>query len=803
MTTHARGTLAVRPRLESLDERVVLTASFDPNRVLVTLADASTTSPAVANLRTSPVVDSVTPLGLGIYSVDVKDGVSVAAAVTALAAAPGVTGASPDYTITGTAVPSDSRVGEQWHYRGPSNGVGGINAYAGWNAAAGTRNTVVAVLDSGVDFRHPDLDANLWRNPGEVAGNGFDDDGNGFIDDMLGVDLSNNDSIPEDQYGHGTHVAGVIGATGNNGFGVTGVAQRTRIMSVKFMGADGSGFTSNAVRGIDYAISEGARVINMSWGGGPYNTALAAAIQRARAAGVIVVASAGNDGINTDSTPVYPGGYVTNSDNMVVVAATNWSDTLTSWSNFGRNTVTLAAPGESILSTTNGGGYGLKSGTSMAAPMVAGALAVLWDQNPSWSYSTVISRLKSTLDPLPSLTATTQTGGRLNLAKLLGANTNPPPVLPPVIPPTVPPVTTGAGPVAASAGFGGPRAGRFDRAYINFDRAVNPATFTAADVRVTAPNGAPLGVSSVVPVAGSGNRSFYLMLARTQTGNGTYRVTVGPDVRDTNGRAMNQNGNGVGGETADVFTATAVIGAASPPVVSPPPASPPTSPPVSPPSADGRRTFAATPGATITDLRTTRIDIPVGQTFNVADLNVMLDVTHGRTWDLSIKLVAPNGTTVTLFNRRGGSGANLTGTWFDDSAHGAVAWGTAPFSGTFRPEQSLAGFNGMNANGTWTLVISDLSAGATGRVNAVTLSFAGATAGNVVNAVGTVPAASLEPAAATPTPSAVAVPVPPVKRAAPTAVVFGPSGSGKVTPATRAPASLILPATPKADPLEV
>jgi subtilisin family serine protease len=337
---------------------------------------------------------------------------------------------TPAALLAPTAVPADPSVGSSW-------GLSVINAPQGWNAATGTGQTVVAVIDTGVDLSHPDLKANLWTNPGEVAGNGRDDDANGYVDDVNGWDFAGNDNTPTDERGHGTHVAGIIGAVGNNGVGGSGVAWKTRIMSLKIFDANGRGSTLGGAQAIDYAVRNGAKIINCSWGGSGADAALDAAIARAQAAGVIVVTSAGNSGKSNDTSADFPAGYARTSDNVVAVAATTRSG-LANWSNYGAASVALAAPGESIVSTARGGGTTTKSGTSMAAPFVSGALAVLWDANPGWTYQQILSKLRASVEVQSSLVGKVSTGGELDLAKLLDAPAVPPPA-PPVVPPVAPP----------------------------------------------------------------------------------------------------------------------------------------------------------------------------------------------------------------------------------------------------------------------------------------------------------------------------------------------------------------------------
>src|SRR6185369_5814767 len=225
-----------------------------------------------------------------------------------------------------------------------------INAPAAWNITTGG-SVKVAVIDSGVDYNHPDLAANVWTNPGEIAGNGVDDDHNGFIDDTRGWDFVNNDNNPMDDNGHGTHVAGTIAARGNNGIGVAGVAWTAQIIPLKTQNTQGNGFTSDAVKAINYAAHVGAKVINASFGGSAADPAEDSAIA---AANLLVVAAAGNNGSNNDVTPFYPASF--NRSNIISVANTTQSDTLNYDSNYGTVSVDLAAPGYAILSTVPGGG---------------------------------------------------------------------------------------------------------------------------------------------------------------------------------------------------------------------------------------------------------------------------------------------------------------------------------------------------------------------------------------------------------------------------------------------------------------
>jgi subtilisin family serine protease len=274
---------------------------------------------------------------------------------------------------TAAAAPSDPLLGEQWAM---SSSVV-LNLREAWKSSQGAGVTV-AVVDSGARLDHPDLAPNIWTNFGETPGNGRDDDANGYIDDVHGVDLtsSSKGNKPDDGNGHGTHVAGIIGAAANNK-GVVGVAYKAKLMIIKVIGADGRGKTSAVAEGIRYAAANGARIVNVSLAGTDEDPALTEAIKAANAANVLVVAGAGNDGRNNDARPIYPASVA--APNLVAVAATspdNGKD-LAKISNYGKLTVALAAPGEQVLSASKSGQYESRTGTSMATPHVSGVAALM------------------------------------------------------------------------------------------------------------------------------------------------------------------------------------------------------------------------------------------------------------------------------------------------------------------------------------------------------------------------------------------------------------------------------------------
>ncbi len=321
----------------------------------------------------------------------------------------------PNFVLEALVTPNDAKYSSLW-------GMEKIDMPSAWGSSTGSQSVVVAVIDTGVDYTHPDLAQNMWVNPGEIAGNGKDDDANGYIDDIYGVNVLSNTGNPYDDNSHGTHVSGTIGAVGNNGLGVAGVNWQVRIMGVKFLSAGGGGTLYGAVAGINYAVANGAQVINASWGGGGFSQALYNSINTARSAGVLFVAAAGNSGLDNDLYPNYPAAY--DLDNIISVAATGQNDSLASFSNYGLVSTDIAAPGVSILSTVPGGGYASYSGTSMATPHVAGVAALVKAANSSLTYSQLRARILDG-DSVSGLAAKIRTGKRLNAAKALQSSAAP------------------------------------------------------------------------------------------------------------------------------------------------------------------------------------------------------------------------------------------------------------------------------------------------------------------------------------------------------------------------------------------
>lgn len=352
-------------------------------------------------------------------ALDLPEDVTPDAAIAAVQTSQEVEFAEYDYLVHALELlPDDPFFPELWGLDNIGQ-LGGtidadIDAPAAWQITTGNQNFVVAVIDSGIDVNHPDLAPNLWVNPDEIAGNGIDDDGNNFVDDVHGVSFCPGGSTNlADEGNHGTHVAGTIGARGDNGIGVAGVNWNVQIMTLKFLcGSAGVGATSNAIAALNYALSKGVKLSNNSWGGGGVSAGLSNAISNAQAQGHIFVAAAGNSGVNTDLNPHYPSALP--NDNIIAVAALNRGDGLASFSNFGLDTVDLAAPGVEIKSTTPGNNFSTFNGTSMAAPHVTGVAALLWGHLPQLSASQVIARIIDSGDFAPSLDSTTVSGKRLN-----------------------------------------------------------------------------------------------------------------------------------------------------------------------------------------------------------------------------------------------------------------------------------------------------------------------------------------------------------------------------------------------------
>jgi hypothetical protein len=354
-----------------------------------------------------------------IHLLTITDGKSVVQKIAELKADPNVLYAEPNFCRTFNIVPNDPSFVNEWglNNTGQSGGIpdADMDGPEAWDATRGSANIIVAVLDSGMETTHPDLAPNVWVNTGEIPGNGIDDDANGYIDDINGFDFFNGDNITDDPawLSHGTHVSGTIGAVGNNGVGVAGVNWNVQLMACKV----GDYWLSDAavIAAFEYAARMGARVANCSFGGYYYSQAEYDTISAVNEAGMLVVCASGNDAIDTDSFPHYPSSY--DLPNIISVAASTRFDELAYFSNFGLNSVDVAAPGLDIMSTMVGGSYGLMSGTSMASPHTAGLAALVASMYPTMSHLTWKQMILGSVEMKPAFDGKTVTGGRINARK--------------------------------------------------------------------------------------------------------------------------------------------------------------------------------------------------------------------------------------------------------------------------------------------------------------------------------------------------------------------------------------------------
>ena len=374
----------------------------------------------------------------GMEVVEPEPETSVADAVADLQRSPDVLYAEPNRRRTIAKTASDPKSAMEW-------GLSKISALTAWDTTTGDRAVTVGVIDTGIALTHPDLAPNVWTNPGEVAGNGKDDDGDGYVDDVRGWDFVDGDADPNDLNGHGTHVAGTIAANGDDAIGVAGVAWQAGLVPLRVLDASGDGRTSNIIKAYAYAQQKGVRIVNLSLGGPDFDQAEYDAMRAAK--DVLFVVAAGNTATNNDTTPLYPCSY--DLPNIVCVAATTSTDSLAPFSNFGAASVDLAAPGQGILSTyppaldTGDGvadGYTPLNGTSMATPHVAGAAALLLSNDRTltpWQLGQVLVKGS---DSLAGLAGKVASGGRLNVAGALAATPPPASSAPAVADPTPTPV---------------------------------------------------------------------------------------------------------------------------------------------------------------------------------------------------------------------------------------------------------------------------------------------------------------------------------------------------------------------------
>ncbi len=369
----------------------------------------------------------------GLWAIHDLNDASAEAVVAEYRALPEVEYAEPNFEISldhesggpKHLHPIDPRFGDQWGLENEGQGGGksgaDIRAMQAWATTTGSHDVVIAVLDSGVAYDHEDLVNNMWHRPASVQP--YQDRDFGVVEDELGYNAINNSGDPFDDNGHGTHCAGIIGAEGGNNIGITGVNWRVRIMPLKFMNAGGFGTTKDAIEAINYVIDRrkagvNVRVISASWGSTLRSRALDDVIQKTHAAGILFVAAAGNATTDNDKRPHYPASF----DNVISVAALDRNDRLAPFSNYGAQSVQIAAPGKEILSTWLGNDYEEHSGTSMATPVVAGVAGLVLSASPDLSVADLRAVLLKSVDKVPALAGKVSTSGRINAARAVGSN---------------------------------------------------------------------------------------------------------------------------------------------------------------------------------------------------------------------------------------------------------------------------------------------------------------------------------------------------------------------------------------------
>jgi subtilisin family serine protease/subtilisin-like proprotein convertase family protein len=683
--------------------------------------------------------------------------VSVDAALEELRKDPAVRYAERNHVLRTVAAPNDARFADLYglHNTGQTGGTpdADIDALEAWSITVGSADIVVGVIDTGVDYRHEDLAANMWRNPGEIPGNSTDDDGNGVIDDVHGFNAIDGSGDPFDDHNHGTHTAGTIGAIGDNGVGLAGVSWNTRIMPIKFLNSEGFGTTADAIRAIDYAVAQtlagvNLRVLSNSWGGDDFNQALLDAITAAGEAGMLFVAAAGNASSNTDALPHYPASY--RAPNLVSVAATDHHDGLAWFSNYGATSVDLGAPGTEILSTAPGHSYQFLSGTSMATPHVAGVAALALSVNPTLTADELKDLLLTSADPLPSLAGVTASGRRLNAASAVAQ----------------------AGPAAPrfALSVGSPRRVIAQEQVATYPIGVRSILEFAGDVQLTVQSEPAIdAVVTLTPVVSAPGTATLTVTTSQQTAIGSYDLTITGasgaltvsrsvtlDVlaagtrfalRVAPSRHTTQQGNGaifqVTVEAVGGFTGEVSLGVSSQPpfpgsaflvrgVVTAPGTSTlqinsdcTTRPGeyVFTVVAAAEGTTASAPAALrLEPFGTTIVTVPsadtplaipdgdpagvssavdVGDDLVLDEVSVMVDIAHTFIGDLVVQLVGPDGTRVTLHDRGAGDGDDL------------------------RRSYTVRDFAGLTSTGRWQLLVSDHSASEIGTLTAWELNLRG------------------------------------------------------------------------------
>lgn len=562
---------------------------------------------------------------------------------------PAVLYAEPDYIVSIVGIPDDSRFSELWgmHNTGQTGGVddADIDAVEAWEISTGSKDIVVGVIDSGVDHSHPDLIGNMWVNPGEIAGDGVDNDGNGYVDDIHGINAITNSGDPMDDNGHGTHVAGTIGATGNNSEGVVGVNHTTSMVGCKFLSAAGTGSSSDAIKCIDYMVGlknngVNLRITNNSWGGGGFSQAVYDSITAAELADMLFVAAAGNDAVDNDVNPHYPSSY--DHDSVFAVAGTNHTDGMYSDSQWGLTSVDIAAPGRNVLSTVPGNGYATFSGTSMATPHVAGAAALALAVNPELTTAELKELLMTTGDDNAATQGLTVSGKRLNVKNALD-NADPTPGFT----------------LKASPGIQTIVAG--DTAVYSFD--VGSIAEWNGDVSLAVTgnlDGAVLSATTVSP-----GTSFELSVpttAETPWGDYSFEVT------------------GTSGELVKSASVNLKVN----------------------PQGLNDFVYSNEQAVAIPDNNAEGVTstIDIADDLLIFGSNVYVDISHTWIGDLTVTLTSPSGTTGILHNKTGGSGTDITQTFSSNAFNGESSTGTWTLNVADHADQDTGTLN------NWSITLS-------------------------------------------------------------------------------------------------
>ena len=585
-----------------------------------------------------------------IVKVSVPKGADRSRLIKTLAAHPAVEVAEPDYPLHALAIPNDPRFNELWglNNTGQSGGTAGadIKAADAWDISTGSHDIIIGIIDTGMDYNHPDLIDNRWVNPGNLPGSTY------------GYSTLNDEQDPMDSDSHGTHVAGTIGGSGNNGVGVSGVNWNVTLLPCQFLGPDG-GSTAGAIECINYftdlKLNYGVdiKATNNSWGGGGFSETLRAAIESGGEAGILFIAASGNAGGNADSAPMYPAAY--DLDVIVSVASTDRNDNMSGFSNYGVTSVDLGAPGSDILSTVPGNGYATYSGTSMASPHVAGAAALLWSVNPDLTADEMKTILMESGDSLVALEGKTVSGKRLNLANAM-VEADPTPSFKLSLSPRNQQIT----------------AGDAAQYTLNIGNVADWMGDVALSVDVTP---ALSGVSLSATTAQPGQALTLDVVTSASTAWGSYQFTVtGTDI--ATGELVKSVNAGLN---------------------------------VQPQGLQDYPYNNDTPVA-IPDNDPTGISsvINVAQEGTVFGTNVGVNITHTWQGDLLVTLRSPQGTDHILHNRTGGSADDLVQSWQIDSFDGETMQGDWTL---FVSDNAGADTGTLN---NWNLVLTALPDGDTG-----------------------------------------------------------------------------------------